>query len=691
MQRFGYKDALASLEDLLDFNHLIENEKENIRVHRNRNKGIYWVKEPKTGLYIWSTIPERFIKKYNLPNVEKVIDLCKLQQSLEIENTKNLEIQNAEIEIRNALRYAFESDFSKFCPKYHTHYPNNPDKVIELAKLHSVYNCCLILRKVHTIALTYGGYMQTLGSNAPIKTEFKFGRKLKEQALNGICLVHKSAKKPRKYLVKLTDWHIAKIEFYYSHGAQYTHEQIHDLLTHDSKLNKKEIVSFHTVSKYLSKIEVKNRLSIYRNPEYWKKEIKPFTRREKPNYAFDLWYADGSPIQITSWNKNHTKVTRLNLFIVIDVKSLKIVGFDVSEQEDRYNWFAALKMAVSLSQAAPFELMYDNASATKTNEFKTIKNDFLIRGTQFSNTTKAEPQQKADVERTIQTLQSFMRMIDGFIGEGIRSKRENGRIDAEHLSKIAKKNGFYSYESMVLIITDLISIYNSKQKRGRRSPNQIFTDSEKPNAVKLNAADIAMLFWHHKILKVRRSEITFEIRKNPYYYNIYNHELALQLDGTEVKVYYDENDLSKIHIFKLNNEYLGEIKQKVKIVSAKANQTENDVLEIIKQTKHHENKAKVAKQITKSIIEKGMMDDEEGFLQQSNPYIIAKADLNDAESKAMINYVYENAGLDLSKVEDYKPFEVENIISKQVSKSSLEQRHSKKHLKPATLEIVSKR
>ena len=209
--------------------------------------------------------------------------------------------------------------------------------------------------------------------------------------------------------------------------------------------------------------------------------------------------------------------------------------------------------------------------------------------------------------------------------------------------------------------------------------------------MKLNPADIAMLFWHHKILKVRRSEITFEIRKNPYYYNIYNHELALQLDGTEVKVYYDENDLSTIHIFKLNNEYLGEIKQKVKIVSAKANQTEGDVIEIIKQSKHHENKAKVAKQITKNIIEKGMMDDEEGFLQQSNPYMIAKSDLNDAESKAMINYVYENAGLDLSKVEDYKPFEAENIVSKQVSKSSLEQRHSKKHLKPATLEIVSKR
>src|SRR5690606_17622750 len=126
---------------------------------------------------------------------------------------------------------------------------------------------------------------------------------------------------------------------------------------------------------------------------------------------------------------------------------------------------------------------------------------------------------KAQIERWFGTFQtSYQRMIDGFIGEGIRSKRTNGRIDAEFWSKVSQKDGHYTYDSIVTIITQLIAIYNQQAVKNRKAPSKVFTESEKPNSTAIGSEDIAVLFWHHKRLKVSRGEIRTTIRHTDYYY-----------------------------------------------------------------------------------------------------------------------------------------------------------------------------
>jgi hypothetical protein len=276
-------------------------------------------------------------------------------------------------------------------------------------------------------------------------------------------------------------------------------------------------------------------------------------------------------------------------------------------------------------------------------------------------------------------------MIDGFIGEGIKSRRDNGRIDSEYLQKVQKSKGFYSYEDMQAIVTELIGIYNEKPVKKRKAANKLFSESDKPNARKIGVQDIAMLFWMHKTIKVSRAEIKFEIRHNPYYYEVFNHDLALKLNGQQVKVYYDEQDLSTVQIFTLGNEYLGQLRQKRHTVLARANQTESDVLEIIKQSKHNESLTTTIKKRTTETAAKADAINPDVFARVLDPFTVAKDDYNSAETELMRSYVREQKGIDYATVAEYEPVLAEGA---ETDRQSSQERHGKKFMVAGSLKPV---
>lgn len=535
-----------------------------------------------------------------------------------------------------------------------------------------------------------GGYLQIKGLKNHITNYNEFAIKLAGWAKNGINLIHGLTGSAQNHLKKITDFHIGKMEQYYSHPNQYTYQMVTDLVNADCKaINLKEI-SIESVKKYLSQPAVKNRLSFYRNKEFFKKNVQPFARRKAVLNSGDLYYADGSPIQVFCWNRERTKKIRLNLFAVMDVKSAKVVGFDLAESEDRYNWFAAFKMAFNMEMLLPYEVVYDNASATKTEEFKTLKESLLVRGCRLNPAEKGNPQHKAQLERWFGTFQSTcQRMIDGYIGEGIRSKRANGRIDADFWGKTLKKDDCYTWDSMVMIIANLIAIYNQKAVKNRKAPSKVFAESERPNATTIGKEDIAQLFYHSKKLKVSRSEIKTTIRHVDYYYEVFDHTQGIDLNGQEVNMYYEETDLSRVHIFSLTNEYLGELRQKVGLVSGKASQQQNDVEQIIKTSKHNSSIATTVKEATQKIADKAASISDDAFYQVSNPFTVAKDAYNTAETKLMMNYVAEHAEVNPDKVKEYKPLEHNTPVTKKTDKKPLSTRYSKQFEdKNPSLEVV---
>lgn len=698
----GYKDISLSVDELIDLsgNVLKANNIRHYCIKANANPNAKsWLNEPDPNdgrkvLISYKSIPKQTIEKYNLPDVKKLIEQYKHDKAIDkaCEIQQRIEFRHEKLE--NMLNIAANEEYTKYCPKYNkliTHKKENVKKakVIELAKIHAVLQCCIDLKADYKIAELHEAYLNTNIKHS-LKSVEKFRQKLLAGERNGINIIHKYAGKAREYLVKMSDWHIGTVEKYYSNPNKYTAKIIHALLTADCQREGKKEVSFDTVAKYISTPEVKNRLSVYRDKAYYRRVVAPSTRRLAPDFAGDLYYADGSPLQIPCWNADQTKQIRLNLFVVMDVKSKKIVGFDLAESEDKHNWLTAFKMAFSAQNILPAELMYDNASATKTSEFKALKDALAVKGCALNPTTKGEPKQKADVERWFNTFQSgYQRLIDGFLGEGIRTKRDNGRIDVEHLTHLQKINGAHTKGQITEIATHLIAMYNAGAGTKKPAPNAVFAESEKPNVQTATAVDIAFLFWTYRELKVSNSEVRITIRHTEYYYEIYEHATALKIDGTKVRVYYDAADPSTVQLFDLNGEPICECRQKIQFKKAKANQTPDDVRQIIKQSKHNEAKKTVAKQLSQAVAAKAMIGHEESFLQSTNPYeVYLKDALNDAETHALINQVENNNGVKFkNNYQPVTPVTPGTTVNKQ---KSLQEKHAKKNIVPATLAVIER-
>lgn len=467
---------------------------------------------------------------------------------------------------------------------------------------------------------------------------------------------------------RLTDFHKAKIEAYYTDPKKLTFEMIQKLLNVECEMHNEVLISMSSIKKYIKKH--KNRLSFFRDKKYYNREVAPITRRKNIQHPCDLWYGDGTPIQIPCWNRAQTAVIRLNLFFIMDVASGYIPGIDLAESEDKFNHLAALKMAFDMNRVAPFEYKYDNASATKTDEFNAVKDTVYLKGTIFNSTKKGNPKEKSQAERFVNTFQNFQRMIDGFIGEGITSKRDSGRINTDFLKKCHKKDNLYTYESMCKIVAELVSIYNAKSVGRRPSPKRLFTESEKPRAVKLDATDIALLFWKQKTIKVNRGEVVTTIRHNDYIFDVWQHQTALKLNGTKVKMYYDENDLSSIHLFDLDGGYICECKQKVRVHEGEAGRTEADTLTLIKQAKHNASIEGIIKTQTNEVIQKGTQD---GEMKLLSPFQVYKDELNEAETDLMFAYMANEKGLDPTKAKPYEP------IYKGLETPQNANKYSKKH------------
>lgn len=674
MKRFNNNDALVSVAYLVSYG-IPEGSIYASLFKYQQGKSSAWAnfpcpKDKRKRLVQYSSIPKSTVKKYDLPEVKFVlakIDLDELTERYEAE-------QKAIFLVDEQIKEVFRNAAEREAVRYHNIYGklySDPKVITARALEHAVCLACVEMNAQFTLK-----EIQRVYKELPYKfvvTDYtRFTMAFKRWKAKDFIVKHglegRATNNANAY--RLTDFHKAKIEAYRLHPNQYTYEMIHKLLNVDCEMQNEVLISLSSVKKYLNKPENKNRLAYFSNHKYYNREVLPITRRGSIQKPCDLWYGDGTPVQIFCWNRAQTAIIRLNLFIIMDVASGRIMGIDLAESEDKFNHLAALKMALDLNRVAPFEYKYDNASATKTDEFNAVKDKMFLKGTIYTPTKKGNPKEKAQVERFVNTFQSFQRMIDGFIGEGITSKRDNGRINADFLKKCQKKENMYTYESMCKIVAELISIYNAKSIGSKASPNRLFAESEKPRAAKLDATDIALLFWKQKTIKVSRGEVVTTIRHNDYIFDVWQHQTALKLNGTKVKMYYDENDLSSIHLFGLDGGYICECKQKVLVHEGEAGRTEDDTLTLIKQAKHNASIEGIIKTQTNEVIQKGTQD---GEMKLLSPFQVYKDELNEAETDLMFAYMANEKGLDPTKAIDYEPIYTGLETPKNANK------YSKKH------------
>jgi hypothetical protein len=561
-----------------------------------------------------------------------------------------------------------EQDYVRYFDLFSSvYYLNNQNKRIQAAKRYSLLKACeaLIQSQTHTTKEIFEIYKNFESSS--IKHYNSFLRKIKEfRELGYTSCTH--GRIGQKYEYKINPYINTLIFQLLCDPHKYSYTQVTEWVNLKIlQFNQTKNTSFKTISRSsiaYKYVENKNEINLYRNGiSQFNTETRPYLPRIAALNAGSLVQMDGTPVQIFCWNhpsqwkKDKKRLIRLNLFVLRDAYSGKITGFDLSESEDRFNVIEALKLHVRLHGHLPAELVHDNFSATKTDEFKDLRQKLTDKGVIVRAAKVGNAQDKGEIERYFGTFQSrFQRLIDGYLGEGIKSRRKNGRISEEFIKKHTKENGHYGYDEMQKIIVELIAMYNNScisDKYGK-TPNELYSESEKPYVKTVDVLDFAKIFWFTKCLKVNRSLIVNEVRKLKYIYEIWKDEHKLLLNGKQVRVYYELDDASEIHVFTLEGEFVCTCKQKVQVHEAAVDRQEGEELTIIKHEAHNNTlKQHIDQKARKRIelAEEYTQTDYEAVI----PYTMEKMKLNHAESQTLINTYFNSKGLNTGDIKEYEP------------------------------------
>lgn len=558
-------------------------------------------------------------------------------------------------EIRQKLQKALDEDYVAFISTYNIKLANYK-KAQELAKLHASYSVILSVvgekkTKKGSIQKVYEVLQELDIPKKP--NDYKiFSKYINQCRKNGIESYVLHGNIGNKSSKVFTDYQFSLMEAYAALPNMYSREMIAYLVNvHSDEANLKK-VSISTVKTYLCNPKIKNRIALMRRGgKNFEDTILPYTPRTEEMFAGNLWMMDGTPLQFYCWDDNFKKRIRLNFFAIIDVFSKKIVGFDISISEDRFNVINALKMAFKIHGHLPKEILHDNFSANKTDEIKNIKYQLEKSGVVFRAARPKNAKDKAHIERYFGTVQSTLfSLYDDYMGEGITSKRVEARPDKDHTRKAVKKADM-SMTEMKTRIAKIVGMYNDLKTEKKESPILKYKTSPKPNITELNNYEIPFLFWNRKSITIRNSMVQIVVKKQKYYFEIYDHDLKLELNGVTVDVRYDEKDLGTVHLFnQATDEFICECKEIYKPQMSSASQTEKDVQEIINQSAKVKSFKKHVDKSHKEAVAKGIKGHNAESVQLLDPLTTDKYNVNSLESQEMDDIYFDQEGIDDTKV-----------------------------------------
>jgi transposase InsO family protein len=338
-------------------------------------------------------------------------------------------------------------------------------------------------------------------------------------------------------------------------------------------------LSISTIKKIIGDPCFKNKNKGYRYGEEWMtNNFEPFKLRLEPENNGTLWQMDGSRLQIPYLGENNTPKF-LVLFVVMDVHSRRIIGFSFGKSENHKMVLEAISKAVEMTRYVPRELLRDNGKCFEHKNYKFLEEYLNFLGCYVRKHKVGLARDKAHVERFFSTLQTtVLNEIEGYIGEGVKSRREEGRPAKKVIQKYLNKGTLRTRTALEKLIPTLIEKYNNQVLSEKHAPNVRFKIAEKdPFSTDVSKHEFALMFWKHTTVQVKNSMILLtegKHRNKRFQYIIHDKELRYRLNLTEVQVYYQKNDRHLIKLFDHNLNWITDLTREVMIPSVKSRKVE---------------------------------------------------------------------------------------------------------------------
>jgi putative transposase len=288
------------------------------------------------------------------------------------------------------------------------------------------------------------------------------------------------------------------------------------------------------------------------------KSIKPFRRREKPEFPFDVLIADGHTFDAEIAHPDHGRPFRPELTVVVDVCTSRVVGWSAWEKENTWAVQDALRQAV-LFGGIPLIFYTDNGPGYKNERLQALETRV---GIEHKFGIPYNSQARGVVERLQKTLWIDLGAKSFATYLGAQMDREARQI----VFKASRKGEpvLPSWQTFVAFMELAVEAYNARPSRacpkglnaetGRNqhlSPSSYWRHHEslgwKPEGGHLSLED----FRPEEIRKVLRGEIS--LFGNRYF----SRELA-ELHGDQVRVAFDIHDASRIWVRNMAGELICE-------------------------------------------------------------------------------------------------------------------------------------
>ena len=317
-----------------------------------------------------------------------------------------------------------------------------------------------------------------------------------------------------------------------------------------------------------------------------------WTYKELPYAGITRASAPGGQWQIDGWRLPFymSGYKTLTLFAVMDAHSGKIIGYHVDHTENTETILKGLENAVCNTGVLPQEIVSDNHSFNQTKEAENFKESLEKLGCIW--TTTQNPRHKGIIERSFGTFgERHCKAMYGYVGQGIRTRRANGRTSQELIDKYTRSGAFLTEDQIKLIAIELVDEYNRTSAGNyMQSPDEKYT-GKKNIGIPVDDMQQMILFIRKGLHKVKRGQINIERAGVVYEYQL-DAKQYMKLNNKTVAVRYA--DYNRIYLFDaVTDKPLGSVPRKRFAHGAICDQTADDI-EILNRNKGRLNGIKTA-------------------------------------------------------------------------------------------------
>ncbi|HAO06225.1 MAG TPA: hypothetical protein DCQ50_04345 [Chryseobacterium sp.] len=282
-------------------------------------------------------------------------------------------------------------------------------------------------------------------------------------------------------------------------------------------------------------------------------------RNRETMFANSWWAIDGTKLDaIHYWDSANKMAAQMNINVLIDVYSEKILGWSFSETENHVDHFNALRMAVNTAGAKPYLFTYDAQSGHRSAKMQELYSKVVAKGgTHYHHKVgrKSNP-----IEQVFNRLQQQVIGKRWFSDkQSIKSKQKRSQVNIdfikEYKSALPTKDELYKH--WIIMVNEWNSAKHPKKDLSRNEVYNMKTEYRQ----ELDAFEQISMFWLNETKPKRyyAHGMKLTVAGQDYDFEVYdkNNEVDLEFRrkyvNTSLIVSYDPEYLEEyIALYELN-------------------------------------------------------------------------------------------------------------------------------------------